>query len=309
MKKQIVIGLLLIAGCANPGGLFGETVGEKFRKALANVDTFCKKNKIGPYLDRSDRESMRNAAATDCEVLRIKPFDLNTVLATPEGKFAYSIQLPPPLDKPRVRRSDYRSADEYFEALCQHELVETTFKKVKDVDGIAVLRVYPIPYPVTLGSYSDESNGTGMAIAPEERLILSPPSFQFVERPLRLDEQKKFPGVAYFRFEKDLNKPGQLSVQPISQLSATYASIWRGTPSMDDRQDGIFGGELILLDRKSGEIVGIRRTFSRDEVSLDDRSRVRFWSLPCPNPKRIEYIHFLKNVLVPAQAKHNNRGQ
>ncbi|MCW5576197.1 MAG: hypothetical protein KIT13_08890 [Burkholderiales bacterium] len=301
--RKIWICVFLVAGCAAPQGLFGGTVGEKFRKALANVDTRCKERKIGPYLDPTDPEYRRKSALTNCDVLKIKPFDLKTVLATPEGKFAYSIQLPPPLDKPRVRRSDYRSAEEYFEALCQHELVETTFKKVKDVDGIAVLRVYPTPYPITLGSYSDESNGTGMAIAPEERLILSPPSFQFVERPLRLDEQKKFPGVAYLRFEKDPDRPGRLSVRPIDHLSATYASIWRGTPSMDDRQDGIFGGELILLDRKSGEIVGIRRTFSRDEVNLDDRSRVRFWSLPCPNPKRIEYIQFLKNVLVPAQAK------
>jgi len=301
--RKIWIVALLVAGCASPGGLFGETVGEKFKQALANVDAYCKRYKVGPYLDRNDPESWRRAAETSCEILKVKPFDLNAVLATPEGKFAYSIQLPPPLDKPRVKRSDYRSAGEYFEALCQREVVETTFKKAELVDGIAVLRVYPTLYPVTLGSYSDESNGAGVAIAPEERLILSPPSFQFIERPLRLDEQRKFPGATYLRFEKDRNRPNQLTVRPISQLSASYAYTWRGTSSMDDREGGIFGGELILLDRRSGEVMGVRRTFSRDEVSLEDRARVRFWSLPCPNPKRVEYIQFLKNVLVPAKAK------
>jgi hypothetical protein len=300
MKKPLLIVLLLVAGCASPGGLFGPTVGEGYRMALANVDAVCKERKIGPYLDPSDPEYRRKSPLMNCEILKVKPFDLNAVLATPEGRFAYSIQLPPPLDKPRVRRADYRSAEEYFEALCGKEKIETAFRHITSVDGVAVLRVYPVLFPTPLGSYSEESNGVGVGAAPEERLILSPPSFKFVERPLRLDEQRRYPGAMYLRFEQDPVSPTKLLARPISELSARYAYTWRGTPDSDDRQNGIFGGELLLLDRNSGEILGVRRSFSRDEVNLDDQSRVRYRSVPCPDPQRIEYIQFLKSTLSPA---------
>lgn len=301
--KRLPMALLLLAACAGPGGLSGETVGEQFRKALANVDAYCRERRIGPYLDPSDAEYRRKVPLMNCEVLKIKPFDLSAVLATPEGKFAYSIELPAPLDQPRVRRADYRSTEEYFNALCRLERGETAFKRITSVDGIAVLRVYPVLFPTLLGSYSEESNGVGVSAAPEERLLLSPPFYQFVERPLRPDEQRKYPGAIYLRFERDAADPIRLIASPIDHVTARYAYTWRATPGLDDRQNGVLGGELLLLDRQTGEVVGIKRSFSRDEVDLKVRDRVRHWSLPCPDPARTEDVQFLKSTLIPRNGK------
>lgn len=298
------MGLFFIAGCSSSSGLFSGSVSEQFSKALSNFDAYCKRSKIGPYLDSNDPESRRRAAVRDCDILSIKPFDLNAALATPEGKFAYSLQLPPPFDKPRVKRSDYRSAEEYFDALCQREAGETVFRKIDAVDGVAVLRAYPDLFPKLLGSYSEESTIVGGGAAPEDRLLLSPPQFRFIERPLRPDEQRKFPHAKYFRFEKDQANPTKLLMRPIDQLSARFAYTWRGTPNLDDRKNGIFGGELLTVDRQTGEILGIRRSFTKDEVDLRYQDRIKLLSLPCPNPNRTDYSQFLKDNLIPTNAKH-----
>lgn len=308
MKKQFLIGLLLFAGCASSGGLFGETVGERFRKALANVDTFCKKNKIGPYLDRSNRESMRNAAATDCEVLKIKPFDLNAVLATPEGKFAYSIQLPPPLDKPRVKRADYRSAEEYFEALCEKEAGDMLFRSVSSAAGIASLRVPPAIHRQRLGSYSEESMVSQGGGSQPELLLIQRMGFEYVERQTRPDERAKSGGATLRRYTLEPGKPivfpnYALQFETIPTFSAPFGILWRGTPHLDRRDEGIIGGELIVIDRTSNEVLAVRRQFTKDEVDLEFTDRVKYRSRSCPGKVITEGFDLIGRALSASTTK------
>ncbi len=301
--KKILIGLLMIAGCASPGGLFGETVGEKFRKALANVDAVCRERKIGPYLDPNDPEYRRKSGLMNCEVLKIKPYDHAAVLATPEGKFAYSIQLPPPLDKPRVRRADYRSAEEYFEALCEREVIQVSLKGPAYVEGVAFMRAPLIPWRNSLSSYSEEFAIGSVPTNPEELLVRPNSPFVFVERMVRAEERKQFPIAKYLRFERSPTDTKKFLVQPIERISAKYGYVVRGTESFNDRESGIWGGEVLLVDLSTNDVVGIWRAFGRDAVDTSYTDQVRYWGQPCPGTGGRDYSHFLFNMLQAKERK------
>lgn len=296
-----LISLMLTPGCASTDGIFGDTVGDKFREALSNVDSYCRERKIGPYLDRSDPEYRRKSPLTNCDILNLKPFDLNAVLATPEGKFAYSIQLPPPLDRPRVKRTDFLAGEDYFQALCQKEVVEIVFAEPKDASGIAFLRTPLAPWGhYSLGSYSEES-AIGR-IPPDPELLLLHPNkrLRFVERMVvRNDERKKFPDAKFLRFERDPSNPNKLVAYPIDKPSATYGYVFRGTEAFNDRESGVWGGEAILIETTTGKVLGVRRSFGRDRVDTDYKDRVRRSGRPCPGEGGRSYSDFIWKVFSP----------
>ena len=60
-------------------------------------------------------------------------------LATPEGRYAHSIQIPNPVPADSGYR-DGMSSVEYLEHLCKSEAGEFIFKTVDDVEGIRLLR-------------------------------------------------------------------------------------------------------------------------------------------------------------------------
>ena len=85
---------LLLAACA-PGlsavtPEAGETVGETFRKVMAQIDANCRERKLGPYEPEPRKTGVRNAS---CDILFLKPED---PLSTPEGRFAHALKLPAP---------------------------------------------------------------------------------------------------------------------------------------------------------------------------------------------------------------------
>ena len=308
LKKHLMIGCLLIAGCASSVGVFGETVGEKFRKALTNVDAVCKERKIGPYLDAADPEYRRKSALTNCDVLKIKPFNLDTVLATPEGKFVYSIQLPPPLDKPRVKRADYRSAEEYFEALCEKEAGDTVFRSVTNAKSVASLRVPPPINVQRLGSYSEESLVSQGGGSQPELLLIQRMGFEYVERHTRQDERGKSDGATLRRYSLEPGKPivfpgYGLRFEVVPTFSAPYGILWRGTPHLDRREEGIIGGELIVIDRMSNEVLAVRRQFTKDEVDLEFTDRVRYLSRSCPGMVVTEGFDLIGRALSSSPTK------
>lgn len=310
LTSMLLIGALFVqTGCATagrtageaPGTLMGETVGEKFRKVLAHIDTRCKELKMGPYYDPSDSESRRMASGTDCDILKVKPFDLNAILATPEGQFAYSIKLPPPLDKPRVSRKDYSSARSYFEALCQKEAGDYVFSTAQDVQGIAVLRTPPRPGGQPLGSFSEETTGPTGGPTPEN-LLVSAPQYILVERPSRNDEVNEARGALTRRYSRDPTRPVVfpsygLKFELLEKPSVRYGLLWRGTTELDDRENGIIGGELMIIDRESNKVLAVRRAFTIDEVDTTKEDHVRFWSLSCPGVVATDGFDLINKVL------------
>jgi hypothetical protein len=52
------------------------------------------------------------------------------------------------------------------------------------------------------------------------------------------------------------------TVDAVARLTSRYAYTWRGIRREKDRWFGIAGGELIVLDRVTGEVLGVRRGFA-----------------------------------------------
>jgi hypothetical protein len=277
------------------------TTGEKYRKALASIDALCKKRGIGPYVDPSDPQFRSKAAVTDCKVLKVKPFDLNAVLATEEGRFAYSIKLPAPLDKPRVKRTDYATPEEYFDALCRTEAGEYVFRTVDGVEGISALRTPLRPWQYRLGSFSEESGGHTGGPSPEEGLVTlrRPYSYNFVERPARFDERGKASETKYLRFPRQSYSSEGLRGEPIASMSARYGFVWRGVEDWNDRENGIIGGDLLLIETSSLEVLALQRGFTKYEVNSRKIDHVEWTSAACPRTSKAEPQSFILSTLRP----------
>jgi hypothetical protein len=49
----------------------------------------------------------------------------------------------------------------------------------------------------------------------------------------------------------------------VSKKKSRYSYTWRGIPRPHDREFGIAGGELILLDLETNEVLAVRRGYIR----------------------------------------------
>src|SRR5438067_1664546 len=52
-------------------------------------------------------------------------------------------------------------------------------------------------------------------------------------------------------------------MEPSDELRSHYGYTWRGIERPHDREYGIAGSELIVLDLKSSEVLGVQRRFIR----------------------------------------------
>jgi hypothetical protein len=134
-KRVVLLALLCLplSSCA-------ATVGQQFRDIMADIDADCKKKGLGPYMNYNEPQSPDKLTNSSCDILTIKPAD---PLATEEGRFAYSIQLPPPHDKSKVEYRSGMSAESYFKELCEKAEGDFVFRTVEGVEGIKIMRPQP----------------------------------------------------------------------------------------------------------------------------------------------------------------------
>ena len=260
-----------------------ETVGQKFRKVLADIELWCKENKVGPYLDPSDPEYNDKRRATDCNILRLQPRDWREVkmvkldsqpypvpehwLATPEGRFAHSIKLPPPHDKPRDVYRPGMSGGEYFQALCKAEAGDFVFKTVENVEGIVRLRLPEIGSDDMLRHLFATEGTLGLSLGHIQtkqdtlgETLVQPPhgKYQFAETLAFSDSQAK-DGFAFRQFKRDIERApkGTISARDdqgnwisvprivvergVSAPNGRYGYVWRGIAHPSDRELGISG--------------------------------------------------------------------
>jgi hypothetical protein len=52
-----------------------------------------------------------------------------------------------------------------------------------------------------------------------------------------------------------------MQVVGIARPDSRYMLTWRGVKRAQDRENGIAGGEMIVLDRQTGEVLAVRRNF------------------------------------------------
>src|SRR4051812_25428020 len=215
---------------------------------MADIDKQCRKDKLGPYESSPQKTGVRDSS---CDILLLKPQD---PLATPEGRFAHSIQLPAPYDKPKEVYKPGMTSGEYFKALCDVEGGDFIVKTVEGVEGVLQMRPYQAE-PELLGQFfayeGIVGNGIAMSSNPEGYLVGDTRDYyDFFELPVRsvsknLAYQHWFPVVdgdessKKSRSSVDLTKKMVIEQAPI----AKYGYTQRGIKRTNDLEYGIRGAE------------------------------------------------------------------
>lgn len=310
--KSIAINPLLLAALCFPLSGCSKTVGQEFREIMADIDAQCRKDKLGPYLDENDPGYLEKRARTDCDILKIKPAD---PLATEEGRFSYSIKLPAPHDKLKVRYSKGMSAESYFKQLCEKDAGEWIFKTVEGVDGVFQGRQN---IPKSQDKYSGlifqmfESNE--MKTRDIGAYLVQPYQgrFNYMERPLDPDEV----GKPYFRFFRGPEVPGHpkegtqkngmpiqvpyiVNREQINMQKSRYGFTWRQISTSDMLENGITGGETIIYDRVTNDVLAFRRFFGRVWPRSDSRYTRLTNGDYCQPGFTGSVTDFVQEVLVP----------
>ncbi len=204
-------------------------------------------------------------------------------LATEEGRAAHAIKIPNPVPED----SGYRKGmtqQEYFEHLCKTEAGEFIYKTVDNVDGIYQIRprknvyseeelqhLYAMEDPY--GHYTEENENIGFQ-------MVEPLKYSFFEIPV--SGVRKY-GAGMKRFFHDsvhmpaphgatiarytqvgVGNPTEKStrLEYDTQIKSRYGFTWRGIKRPHDRELGIGGGELIVLDLQTNEVMAVRRGYA-----------------------------------------------
>lgn len=261
--------LLVVLGQVNVAN--GETPGEHFKKAMKRLADNCAKEKLRP-------------GETGCDLLKLKPAD---PLATEEGRFAHSLKIPNPVSE----NSGYKpgmTPEQYFDHLCETEAGEFIYKTVENVEGLFMMRprkeasdyelehLYSLEDPygyITEGSAGDA-----------RELFVRRKGYAFLEE--RSGGSISSPDYRRYAAMYDGNRK-TLTEEATTMIKSRYGYTWRGITRPHDRELGIAGGELIILDAQSNEVLAVRRGFIR---SGDVRNNLTgIWWLgghACPKGKK-----------------------
>ena len=219
-------------------------------------------------------------------------------LQDPEAKIAHSLKLPDSVPKPvpfdfsKAYRKSWlpgtpKQSVQYFNHLCSTEAGEWIFETIKNVNGLYFARPkgdLPIPGEIMTDPYGPEapwverqlwlSSDTPL----DQGVLFVYPTFKnyhFVEQPRRNTKWQagiQEPYVRLFGYTRGyFVKPGQvvadwnektpMQVIGIPALTARYGYTWRGLRRERDREFGIAGGELLIYDLKTQEVLAVRRQF------------------------------------------------
>ncbi|CUS38402.1 conserved hypothetical protein [Candidatus Nitrospira nitrosa] len=143
-------------------------------------------------------------------------------------------------------------------------------------------------------------------------------NYKFLEKPIPVSIQSPTDGSKYLRYtrpntDKLVLEDGQYlypgDQQPtlleewVKQPKSEYGFTWRGITRPHDRELGIAGGEVIILDLQTKEVLAVKRGYLASGRSLQTVGRI--WWLgatacpPRPVTTRKEFIH---KVLKPSQS-------
>ncbi|MGB3397101.1 MAG: hypothetical protein WBB60_11695 [Nitrospira sp.] len=268
MAMRLLVAVMVLEGMAGTShaGLFGadETPGERFRKATAREAEYCATHKIKPTNRR-------------CDITTLQPAD---PLATEEGRFAHSIRIPNPVPAD----SGYKpgmTPEQYFDHLCKTEAGEFIYKTVEDVEGLYMMRPrkgatdFELEHLYALEDPYGHENWEATAPAPA---FVHPGQYGFLEMPItdrrEPDWRKKYvhsslmvppqPGANIQRyFGYDGRNQKSLQKEYDVNRKSRHGYTWRGITRPHDREMGIAGGELIVLDLEANEVLAVRRGYIR----------------------------------------------
>lgn len=309
------LGGLLIAGCATGLSAQNETPGQHFDRMMKEFAENCAKTKLKPN-DRS------------CDRLKLKPAD---PLATEEGRFAHSIKIPNPVPLDSGYKPGMTS-QEYFDHLCKTEAGEFIYKTVENVEGIYQMR----PRESAKNDYllehlyaMEDPYGLAVGVRDSPQDYFVQPAigkYQYLEiplpRPSKTEESLKY--RRYYRNEKShpgsqfptaidgqfVQVPYIVAMADVPTLQSRYGYTWRGITRSHDRELGIAGGELIILELQTHEVLAVRRSFVRSGSVRNNLTGV--WWLTagkCSKESLKMDAQFINEVLKPASQKPEKQNE
>lgn len=237
---------------------------------------------------------------------------------------------------------------EYFEALCKAEAGEFIYKTVDNVEGIYQIRprVPQESNPELMDRYVMEDPYGHTAV---EAAFYDHPSTLFVNPPWNLyrylerhetEDSIKYAKADHGRMKGELSGEGyyryygyqqEVALSPafparvprvgipmqreiVQAPQARYGFTWRGIPRPHDRELGIAGGELAVVDMQTGETLGLRRGFI---YSATKGNKSTWWLAGAVCPKLMdarrskdpEFTYwFVSKVAKPTQSNSEIKG-
>jgi hypothetical protein len=291
LKRTVGVGLavLVLMGCAAIAASTVETPGERFRGIMEEMTRLCVEKKLKPTDSR-------------CNLPKLKPTD---PLAKPEGRFAHSIKIPNPVPAD----SGYKpgmTPQEYFDHLCKTEAGEFIYKTVENVEGLYQIRsrqkvgyeanhLYALEDPYR-GPEGSNELGYFFVEPGRYRFLEARDQTEAINKP---DEGNKV--VRYFGYD---GKKLETMQKELGARNSRYGYTWRGIKRLHDRELGIGGSELIVLDLKTDEVLAVHRGYVRFEIDERFGTSGLHWTKRCPaaeaNRGGGARLQFLLKVLKPA---------
>ena len=290
MRAQRVSSIImaLLAGLDTACAVDEETAAERFDKAMKNKAEYCRTHKIDPANRR-------------CDILKLKPAD---PLATEEGRFARSIKIPNPVPEDSGFKPSM-TPEQYFDHLCKTEAGEFIYKTVENVEGLYLMRprekvdddrlqhLYALEDPYAYSDIETEA---------PQKLFINPPWWNYKFFEIRKPEMVSGSETKYLRYFGYVQGKSPMSIQEVSTLNSRYGYTWRGIKRPHDRELGIVGGERIVMDLQSNEVLAVRRGYIRSG-DVQNKSTGVWWlgGHVCPaytNANRHTYA-FMSKVLKP----------
>lgn len=198
-------------------------------------------------------------------------------ISTPEGLFAHELMIPNPVPADSGYVAGMTPV-EYYLHLYKTEAGEFTFKTATNVKGIYFARQ---PAPATDNDMKDRWKLEHPLVESRFQLVTDPvwraqrfvnPPFMdylFYEEPNAgiAAEQRYLRMNGYHQDMRDrtgalVSKGAPMKVQPIADLSSRYGITWRGIRRPLDRENGIAGGEVIVYDLKTNQVLYVYRNYA-----------------------------------------------
>lgn len=246
--------------------------------------------------------------------------------------FAHSIKLPDSVPKPEPFKFcklevlglclGKATSEEYFDHLCKTEAGDYIFKTANEVEGLYLMRPkskgtdydYTNRYgPEDPTDYFANSLGATVTLANIGEKFIQPEYNHYkyvdvhykgwkdgVSKILHIYRDVGTTRKKHYVFWKRKWFPDVIAVRESERSEARYAAIWRGIRREHDREYGIAGAEVVVLDRDSNSVMALRRVFARTQVKRVDLG-VR-WDTAMSCPPVFHQTHnsaFIPSVLRP----------
>lgn len=251
--------------------------------------------------------------------------------------YAHSIKLPDSVPKPvpfqfckhNILGMCFGKAtrDDYFQHLCKTEAGEYVFRRVKDVEGVVqltprrmvmdaeeALHPYALEDPVTyvvdaaFRSHSEEYQG---------RVFVQPPVGHYGFFDTYYWNKGAMELIHHFRDEsadlsnlKSISQLGRAPIkwilrsQIIASSNARFGIALRGIRRERDRDFGVAGSELVLIDLEKKEVLAVKRDFARSPNFRDSKWNINWYNaLSCLKLHERPSNIFISSVLQPEHGR------